>query len=213
MPEFSVPAYWDRRYRDGRSSGAGSEGEEGRYKAEYISKFCAENDVKSVIDWGVGDGQVLELIRFPRDTTYIGLDVSPTIIKRVREKFTSPYEFTTVDAYVQTIDELKKRVQATTPHKIEGHAMQYQLALSLDVLFHFPDDDDYARYLSNLFSSSYQYVVIYATNYAGGRTSRHVMRREFTRDVSLLHPEWELTIIESPLRDGLASFFVYEKVT
>lgn len=209
---FDVAAYWDRRYRDGRSSGAGSEGAEGVYKADYVSKFCAEHDVTSVIDWGVGDGQVLELIQFPRNVAYRGLDVSPTIIKKMHEKFPVHYEFETVDNYLKTITELKKRMQANTPHKIEGHALQYQLALSLDVLFHFPDDDDFARYLSNLFSSTRRYVIIYSTNYDGGRTSRHVMRREFTRDVAVLHPEWKLVKIESPLKNGLASFFVYEKV-
>jgi trans-aconitate methyltransferase len=192
---FDVAAYWDRRYRDGRSSGAGSEGDEGRYKADYITRFCEENNITSVIDWGVGDGQVLELIQFPKHIAYLGVDVSPTIVKRARERFISPYRFMTVDEYHHTFP-------------IE----RYNTALSLDVLFHFPDDNDYCRYLKNLFDSATRYVIIYSTNYDGGRTSRHVMRREFTRDVTVLHPEWKLIKIESPLRDGLASFFVYEKV-
>jgi hypothetical protein len=54
-------------------------------------------------------------------------------------------------------------------------------------------------------------VVIYATNYAGGRTARHVFRREFTPDIAERFPDWELTTVETPLREGLASFFVYEK--
>lgn len=192
---FDVAAYWDRCYRDGRSSGAGSEGAEGAYKAEYISKFCAENDITSVIDWGVGDGQVLELIRFPRNVAYLGVDISPTIVERMREKFPVQYEFkTTVEA------------RRMIPR------IRYHTALSMDVLFHFPDDNDYCRYLADLFKSAAKYVIIYSTNYDGGRTSRHVMRREFTRDVAVLHPEWKLVTIESPLKEGLASFFVYEKV-
>lgn len=194
MTTFDVEAYWDRRYRDGRTSGAGSEGTEGAYKADYVSNFCAEHDVTSVIDWGCGDGQVLELIRFPKYIAYLGIDASPTIIRKMEQKFTAPYRFMTVDEYWHTFP-------------IES----YRLALSLDVLFHFPDDDDYARYLAHLFGTATQYVMIYSTNYAGGRTSRHVMRREFTRDVKILHPEWNLIKIESPLADGLASFFVYEK--
>lgn len=193
MKTFDVAAYWDRRYRDGRTSGAGSEGEQGRYKAEYVSTFCAEHDVKSVIDWGVGDGQVLELIRFPRNTAYRGIDVSPTIIDQMREKFPVNYEFQTVQEYRGSL------------------RSKFDLALSMDVLFHFPSDDDYVNYLALLFESAARYVVIYATNYDGGRTSHHVMRRHFTPDIGVLHPEWNLIQIETPIREGLASFFVYEK--
>lgn len=192
---FDVPRYWDRRYRDGRSSGAGSEGDEGRYKADYVTRFCEENNITSVIDWGVGDGQVLELIRFPKNVVYVGVDVSPTIIEKVREKFPVHYVFKTVDEYRRTVPQWR-----------------FNTALSMDVLFHFPDDNDYCQYLAYLFGSATKYVVIYSTNYDGGRTSRHVMRREFTRDVAVLHPEWKLITIESPLADDLASFFVYEKV-
>ena len=193
--EFDVPKYWDRRYRDGRSSGAGSEGTEGTYKAQYVSDFIAEHDIISIVDWGVGDGQVLQQIELPTNAVYYGVDVSPTIIKRARERFPSTYVFMTVDDYFHTFP-----------------IPRFSLALSLDVLFHFPDDNDYCRYLKHLFDSSVKYVIVYSTNYDGGRTSRHVMRREFTRDVTVLHPEFKLIKIESPLKEGLASFFVYERI-
>jgi hypothetical protein len=38
-----------------------------------------------------------------------------------------------------------------------------------------------------------------------------VFRREFTPDVAERFPDWELKTIETPLREGLASFFVYMK--
>jgi 2-polyprenyl-3-methyl-5-hydroxy-6-metoxy-1,4-benzoquinol methylase len=192
--EFNVKSYWDRRYRDGRTSGAGSEGEEGTYKAKYVSEFISEHDVVSIIDWGVGDGQVLDQIQLPKHFVYYGVDVSETIINRARERFTSSYDFMTVDEFKRIIP-----------------SPRFAMALSMDVLFHFPDDDDYCRYLANLFNSAMRYVVIYSTNYDGGRTSRHVMRREFTRDVKVLHPDWNLVTIERPMKPDLASFFVYEK--
>lgn len=191
---YTPRAYWDRRYREGRTSGAGSEGDEGAYKAEYLSRFLADHNVKTVVDWGCGDGQVLELVEFPSGTQYIGVDVSPTIVERMRAKDLGPRcLFHTVDSFAN------------------GTRTHLELALSFDVLFHFPDDADYAAYLTWLFQSAERYVMIYATNYAGGQTARHVYRREFTPDIAERFPDWELRTVETPLREGLASFFVYEK--
>lgn len=193
--EYTPAGYWERRYRDGRTSGAGSEGDEGAYKAAYLSQFIADHDVKTVVDWGCGDGQVLELVDL-HDAQYIGVDISPLMIARLRndEAFPGPrYLFHTIESFST------------------GTRTQLELALSFDVLFHFPDDRDYGEYLLRLFQSAEKYVMIYATNYAGGRTARHVYRREFTPDIAELFPDWELTTVETPLREGLASFFVYEK--
>lgn len=193
--EYTPAGYWERRYREGRTSGAGSEGDEGAYKAAYLSKFLAEREVKTVVDWGCGDGQVLELVEFPPQTQYIGVDISPTIVERMRAKGFGPRcLFHTVDSFAT------------------GTRTQMELALSFDVLFHFPEDVDYFSYLLKLFGSAEKYVMIYSTNYAGGRTSRHVFRREFTPDIAERFPDWELTTVETPLSEGLASFFVYEKV-
>lgn len=194
--DFDPGYYWERRYRDGRTSGAGSEGDEGAYKAAYLSKFIADHDVKTVVDWGCGDGQVLEQVEL-HDAQYIGVDISPLMVARMRNDpaFPEPrYLFHTVESYST------------------GTRTQFELAVSMDVLFHFPDDHDYGDYLLRLFMTAEKYVMIYSTNYAGGRTARHVYRREFTRDIAEHFPEWELTIAEVPLREGLASFFVYEKV-
>lgn len=194
--EYTPAGYWDRRYRDGRTSGAGSEGDEGAYKAAYLSKFIADHDVKTVVDWGCGDGQVLELVDL-HDAQYIGVDVSSTIVDRMRLKFAEygpKYLFHTPESFAL------------------GTRTQFELGLSFDVLFHFPDERDYGEYLTRLFQSAEKYVMIYSTNYAGGRTARHVYRREFTTDIAELFPDWELTIEEPPLHNGLASFFVYERI-
>jgi cyclopropane fatty-acyl-phospholipid synthase-like methyltransferase len=184
---YTPAGYWDRRYREGRTSGAGSEGEEGAYKAQYVSEFIRHREVTSVIDWGCGDGQVLELVDL-HGALYHGVDCSPTILDRMRRKFPQ-HSFSTDEVHQPTAD----------------------LALSMDVLFHLPADHDYNAYLHDLFKSARRFVIIYATNYAGGRTARHVFRREFTPDIAKRFPDWELTTVETPLREGLASFFVYEK--
>ncbi len=211
--DYTPAGYWDRRYREGRTSGAGSEGNEGAYKAQYLTDFTHQHNITSVIDWGCGDGQVLELVRFPEGVKYVGVDVSSTIVERMQEKFVSPYTFFTAAEYLESIDQLGRWMQANTPHTINGHPLQFTLALSMDVLFHLPNDEDYHEYLNCLFGSASRFVIIYSTNYAGGRTARHVYRREFTPDIAEQFPEWKLTAVESPLREGLASFFVYEKVS
>lgn len=188
--DYTPVGYWDRRYREGRSSGAGSEGNEGQYKADYVSDFIHNRKIKSVIDWGCGDGQVLKLMRL-EDAAYMGVDVSRTVIDRMRKAF--------------------PELSFTGP--VAAHWKDaYELALSMDVLFHLPDEEDYSDYLIRLFGSATRYVIIYSTNYAGGRTARHVFRREFTPDIAERFPDWELTTVATPLREGLASFFVYEKV-
>lgn len=196
--DYNPRGYWDRRYREGRTSGAGSEGEEGRYKAQYVNDFIRAHDIIHVIDWGCGDGQVLELLRVgPMHNPYVGytgIDVSPTILERNRKLFRE-FTFASPD-------------EALVP----GREWTADLALSMDVLFHLPDDDDYFAYLNNLFNSATRFVLIYSTNHAGGRTARHVLRREFTPDVSKHFPEWNLKTVETPLRAGLASFFVYERI-
>lgn len=186
--DYTPASYWDRRYREGRTSGAGSEGNEGQYKADYVSDFIRNHGITSVIDWGCGDGQVLQLMRL-EDALYRGVDCSPTIVDRMQRKFPE-HSFSTDDVHQPTAE----------------------LALSMDVLFHLPADHHYSAYLHDLFESARRFVIIYSTDYAGGRTARHVYRREFTPDVAERFPEWKLQIEEPPLREGLASFFVYEKV-
>lgn len=196
--QYTPQGYWDRRYREGRTSGAGSEGDEGAYKAAYVSDFIAKRDIVSVLDWGCGDGQVLRLMDLPalgdpNYVTYTGIDVSPTILDRMRKLF-------------------REREFGGPADAIEGD-WTADLGLSMDVLFHLPDDDDYREYINRLFGHAMRFVVIYSTNYDGGRTARHVYRREFTRDIAEMLGNWELRIVETPLREGLASFFVYEKVS
>lgn len=186
---YTPSSYWERRYRDGRSSGAGSEGQTAADKAEYVNNFIQSLDVESVIDWGVGDGTVLDGIT--RDVRYLGLDVSGTIVQKLKRRFASvpSWEFQAV----------------TENHDVPYES--YELSLSMDVLFHLVDDKDYWAYLNNLFSSASRYVIIYSTNYGPDRTARHVLRRRFTPDVAAAFPEWEMLRWENDTK--VAGFYVY----
>lgn len=196
---FNLEAYWDQRYRDGRSSGAGSEGDEGAYKAAFVSDFLHTNNVDSVIDWGVGDGQVFECIEFPARCAYIGIDVSKTVVKHLRRKYRGRAGHFRA---FETLADFNNRIGI-------DRAM---LGLSMDVLFHQVSESGYRWYLYNLFTYADRYVMIYSTNYDAEQTARHVKRRKFTDDVSRLYPDWELTLTTDPLYEGAAQFFVYERI-
>ncbi|MCH7231753.1 methyltransferase domain-containing protein [Glycomyces sp. L485] len=191
--EYTPARYWDRRYRDGRDSGEGSRGDEGSYKARFVSDLIKEREIDSLIDWGCGDGQVLAKVDL-HGASYTGVDVSETIVERMRERFSERpnYSF-----------DLPSGVDLSD---------RRDLALSMDVLFHLPSDVDYDAYLSRLFGSAGRHVLVYSTDYAGGQTAPHVRRREFTADVAKQYPEWKLVLSEPPLAEGLASFFLYERV-
>lgn len=196
MSRYTPETYWEKRYRDGRSSGSGSEGTEGQYKADYISTFRLAHQVTSVIDWGVGDGQVLRLINMGNTAKYVGVDVSQHAIDTLKHNFAdkaTQYDFRLPE------DVFIKR----------------DLSMSMDVLFHLPDDDSYYAYLDNLFGYAKRFVIIYSTNYAAPQTAQHVLRRNFTPDIAVRFPAWELTATEVPFRSpapDAAGFFVYERV-
>jgi SAM-dependent methyltransferase len=180
---FDQAAYWDRRYREGRDSGEGSRGVVGQRKARYVNDKVTEHGIVSLADWGCGDGQVLR--HLTPHVNYVGIDVSQTIIDRLGLEFPDR-EFILAD---------------------DATDIEVELGLSMDVLFHFPDDDKYHAYLDRLFGTASRMVIIYSTNHATGLTARHVNRRRFTPDVRLLHPGWGL--VEWPVSETVAGFYVY----
>lgn len=76
--------YWEKRYSAGGNSGVGSYSHFAEFKAEVLNPFVATHDVKSVIEFGCGDGNQLTLAKYP---SYLGLDVSASAIARCRETF------------------------------------------------------------------------------------------------------------------------------
>jgi len=193
MKAYTPAGYWERRYLQGRSSGAGSEGKQAAAKAEYVNKTIARLDVDSVIDWGVGDGTILGQLNLDLLDRYVGVDVSQTILDQVAGLYSGPGR-----SFIHTS---KVCVDEGFRHA--------DLALSMDVLFHFPDDNDYDAYLHSLFNSAGTWVLIYSTNYGPDQTARHVLRRRFTPDVAARYPAWEL--IEQPDQPHPAGFYLYQR--
>ena len=71
--------YWNTRYKTGGNSGAGSYNNLANFKAKIINNFIQKNNIQSIIDYGVGDGNQLKLIN-TENKIYTGIDVSSIII-------------------------------------------------------------------------------------------------------------------------------------
>lgn len=186
---FDIGRYWETRYADGRDSGEGSRGKTAEHKAAVVNTIAWEQGVESMIDWGCGDGQVLEHIT--NEVHYTGVDISPTVIGKVAQLH--PHRSFVLD----------KLGTMTTAW------LRADMSLSMDVMFHLVNDDDYYKYLNRLFQAARKVVLIYSTDSDDGLTARHVMRRHWTPDVARMFPEWQL-ISRHPNPEE-AGFYLYLK--
>ena len=83
---FNSKKYWNNRYQKGGNSGAGSYNRLACFKASIINDFIKKNNIGSIIDYGVGDGNQLKLID-TKNKIYTGIDVSAFIISKCKEIF------------------------------------------------------------------------------------------------------------------------------
>jgi len=167
--------YWENRYKNKGDSGAGSYGKLAEEKAYVINRFVKANGLKSVIDWGCGDGNQLSLLNF---NSYIGTDVSPKALQLCRSKFKP---------------DKSKRFITTRQAEQLIRDRTFDLALSLDVIFHLIEEDTFYQYMSNLFNSSHRYVIIYSSN--NPRLidkANHVLHRRFTDWIEKNVNNWNL---------------------
>jgi SAM-dependent methyltransferase len=196
--DFSGSAqYWERRYSQSGTSGEGSYGDFAYVKAELINVFVRDHDIRSVIEFGCGDGNQLSLAKYPH---YLGLDVSPAAIRLCKHRFSAD---ATKSFFLYNGECFVDRACLFTA----------DLALSLDVVYHLVEDGVFETYMAHLFEASQRYVIVYATNEAK-RTAPHVRHRCFTPWVDAKLPQWQLMQEIHGLnskRDS-ARFFIYERL-
>jgi len=198
-------SYWERRYRDGDTSGAGSYGELAEFKAEVLNAFVREHGVRSVIEFGCGDGAQLALAAYP---DYAGLDVSAAAVERCRRRFA---------------EDPAKRFFVYTPGypaDLLPYVPRADLALSIDVVYHLVEEAVYERHLRDLFAAGERFVIVYSSDFDREEPAApHVRHRAFTGFVARALPEWTL-LRRIPNRhpyderDGsgsLADFFLFER--
>jgi SAM-dependent methyltransferase len=166
--------HWERHYRKGKTSGAGSYGDLAKFKADVINAFIEKHGIGSAIEFGCGDGNQLSLIRYPN---YVGLDVSQTALDLCTQKFAS--------------DRTKTFFLYDAPN---AEGLTAGLSLSLDVIFHLVEDDVFETYMRRLFRAGQRFVIIYSSNTDENLLIRyaHVRNRRFTEWVEANEGHWEL---------------------
>lgn len=155
---MNAAEYWERRYLTGGNSGDGSYGPLAEFKAEVINGLIANHSIRSVIEFGCGDGNQQRLIQCEE---YLGFDVSDRAVSLCRQ-ISPERRFFQMDEY-------------------EGEFAD--MALSLDVIFHLTGD--WQIYVKRLFLAATRCVVIYSTNldYPPHPSAKHVRHRRFASQV------------------------------
>jgi SAM-dependent methyltransferase len=167
--------YWEQRYKNRGTSGAGSYGRLAVFKAEVINEFLCENDIKTAIEFGCGDGNQLSLINYKE---YIGLDVSKESIKLCYNKFKN---------------DITKSFFLYDPFSFIDNQRIFtaDLSLSLDVIYHLLEEEVFEKYMMHLFKSSNKYVIIYSSNYEELQ-NKHERRRRFSDFIDHSFKNWKL---------------------
>jgi hypothetical protein len=167
--------YWERRYAHKGSSGAGSYGPLAAYKASVLNTFVVDWNVRSVIEFGCGDGNQLSLGRYPK---YIGLDVSATAVRTCIDKFSgTPMSFFRYDPSCFVDNQ---------------QCLRAELALSLDVIYHLVEDRVFDSYMKHLFGAAERFVGIYSSDREARVHLPHIRERRFSEWIGAYAPGWEL---------------------
>ena len=201
---ISSSEYWERRYIYGGNSGSGSYGHLAKFKAEFINQFIVKHQIKTVIEFGCGDGNQLKYSNYLQ---YIGLDISQVAINICQEKFKN---------------DLTKSFLLYTPYifKKQSQINKADLALSLDVIFHLVEDDIFYLYMEHLFTYANQFVIIYSSNYDQQYTNdAHVRHRNFTDYVEQNFKNWILAkkvnnkypVNKFKEQGSFSDFYIYTK--
>lgn len=194
----SSKTYWESRYKTGGDSGSGSYGRLAQFKARIINDLIKRESIASVVEWGCGDGHNLSLYEMK---SYVGLDISETAIKMCQKAFTNDNS----KAFYQLKDDV-------------SFDQAFDLALSLDVIYHLVEDSVFEKYMHNLFESSKKLVCIYSSN-ADSPQCRHIKKRNFTDYVETNIKTFRLINIikndypydaNDPENTSISDFYIYE---
>lgn len=164
-------SFWETLYRNGETSGPGSYGCLAEFKAEILNEFVRTKSIRTVIEFGCGDGAQLQLATYPQ---YVGVDVAASSIARCSTLF--PHDST------------KRFYSADALPKDLG---TFDLALSLDVVYHLVENSVFDAYMRRLFRFAQLYVVIYASNYDALTHAPHVRHRKFTAWIAKNARHWQ----------------------
>ncbi len=182
--------FWEDRYKSGYNSGDGSYGEYADYKAEVINNFIAKHKIKTISDFGCGDGNQISLVQ--GFETYNGFDISSYAISMCLSIFVKNSQM----SFFTNITELPEA----------------DLCLSLDVLYHIIDRKEFENYLHMLFTKSKKYVLIFSSNYDGEQIiANYILHRNFTDWVNKNYKNFVLAEEIENFLQTTAKFYLYER--
>jgi cyclopropane fatty-acyl-phospholipid synthase-like methyltransferase len=165
--------YWQSRYINGGTSGSGSYGRLAKFKATLLNELVISKSVRTVIEFGCGDGSQLTLANYPE---YLGVDVSEAAVAMCRTRFSADAS----KAFVSLQDFKSDRPMA-------------DLSLSLDVIYHLVEDETFADHMKDLFAASNRLVAIYSSNSdLILDAAPHVRHRNFTEWIAREACDWHL---------------------
>lgn len=176
--------YWEQRYTNGGDSGAGSRGRLAEWKASQINDFVAEQSIQSVIEFGCGDGQQLALSQYPK---YQGYDISPAAVDLCKAKV--------------------KRQGYSIKDLAQYSGQTAQLALSVDVIFHLVDNDEYKQYMQMLTAAADEWLIVYSTDVDLAGPAPHVKHRRFSDMLA----GFDLIETRQPPAGTFCQLFIYRR--
>lgn len=198
-PFPGTDTYWERRYAAGGNSGGGSFGHLAEFKANVLNTLVSDKKIRTVIEFGCGDGNQLSLYGFPQ---YTGFDVSESALQRCRTRFAGDATKTFLPLF-----------------SYSDHVCD--LSISIDVIFHLLEDEKYNQHMEYLFRSSEKYVAIYSSNKVDDRHFQNFIRhRLFTEWVVINRPDFKMIDhVRNPYpfkgnreTGSVSDFFIYERI-
>lgn len=141
--KFNYKEYWENNYAANGTSGSGSYGRAAEFKAKVVNKILADNNINSVIEFGCGDGNQLSYMNYKN---YIGFDISSSAVNMCKNKFSN---------------DSSKLFLEYNPLTFNSNDYKADLVVSLDVLYHIIEEEDFIKSLDHIFSCSNNMVILY----------------------------------------------------
>lgn len=173
LTSFNSGDYWRDRYLAGGHSGAGAYGRLAVYKAHVVNLVTHSRKVRTVIEFGSGDGNTASLFHIPR---YTGVDLSQEALARARERAADRGDWRWM-----TLADFKADPQTC------------DMAMSLDVIYHLVEDEVFDDYMRRLFTAARRLVLVYSSDHSDGEaTPAHVRHRAYSDWIAREAPDWSL---------------------
>jgi 2-polyprenyl-3-methyl-5-hydroxy-6-metoxy-1,4-benzoquinol methylase len=191
---FDYKKWWNDWYSHGGISGSGSRGVLAQFKADVINDYIKTHSIRSVVEFGCGDGYNLALMNYEN---YLGFDVAKPAINVCSTLFK---------------DDSRKSFMLYDPKCFVNKNLRADLVVCLDVLYHITDEEEFLKVLDDIFSFSSAHVILYTTLYEAGNSpaSPEILHRNILPYLQK-YPQYEVTIEKQKHQNLSLADFVFLK--